>query len=61
MIQIRAHVYRDRVGFLICGRDAIGRSVRIFTETRVSAEHIRDKVKRGEQTELADFSYGAET
>lgn len=60
MMQIRHAVYRDRQGFLICGKDSISRDIRIFTETRASAERIRTKVKAGEQIVLADFQIPTE-
>lgn len=57
-LQIRKTVYRGRKGFLICGRAKVNPGVfgtQIFTETRVIAERIRDKVNRGERTTLEDF------
>ena len=54
-LQIRRKTYRGDDGFLICGRDGLGRSVSVFTLTRTSAERIRDKVRAGEQIEGADF------
>lgn len=56
MIQIRKSTYRSKPGFTISGLSPKGHHVKIFTETRSSAEHIRDKVKRGEEIELGDFS-----
>jgi hypothetical protein len=60
-LQIRRQVYRNREGFLICGRSKnhpTSFPIRIFTETRISAEHIRAKINRGEQTTTEDFHYG---
>ena len=54
-VSIRPTTYRNQHGFLICGRDVRGRRVSIFTTTRGSAEHIRDKVKAGQGTTLEDF------
>lgn len=55
-LRIIRHTYRGREGFLIVGRRAPGHFLtRIFTETRTSAEHIKAKVKRGEQVETKDF------
>jgi hypothetical protein len=54
-LQIRPSVYRDREGFSITGRDGVGHRISIFTETRSSAEHIRRKVRAGEETTLSDF------
>ena len=58
-LQIRRRTAKSPVGFLIVGRDSYGRSVKIFTLSRVSAEKIRDKVRAGEIIELADFEEGA--
>lgn len=57
-LSIRKSTYRDRSGFSISGRDARGRSVNIFAETRAAAEHIREKVKAGEDVASADFAVG---
>lgn len=57
-LQIRKHTYRDRDGFLICGKDLKGRSLRIFTETRASAEVIRQKKRAGKEIVLEDFYIG---
>ncbi len=57
-LQIREGDYRDKPGFHITGNDATGRPVRIFTETRASAEHIKAKLQRGEDTTVADFEIG---
>jgi hypothetical protein len=46
----------ERYGFLITGRNAKGNSIRISAKSRAIAEHIRDKVARGEQTTIADFA-----
>lgn len=53
-LQIRRAIYRGQPGFLIIGGPGLY-GVRIFTLTRSSAERIRDKVRRGEQTTLDDF------
>lgn len=55
MLQIRSKVYRGKPGFSIHGTDPRGRSVRIFAESRVAAERIREKVKRGEEVNVEDF------
>ncbi len=54
-LSIRPTSWRGEDGFLICGRDAGGRRVSIFTTTRGSAEHIRDRVKAGHDATVADF------
>ena len=56
-LQIRRTVYRNREGFLICGRCEHSGifGTRIFTLTRPSAERIRDKVKVGQEITTADF------
>jgi hypothetical protein len=54
-IQIRRRSYRGRDGWLICGTDPYMRRVSIFTETRTSAETIRDAVKAGRETTLEMF------
>ncbi len=54
-LSIRPTTWRGEDGFLICGRDAGGRRVSIFTTTRGGAEHIRDRVKAGHDTTVADF------
>jgi len=56
---IRPKVYRDLPGFLIYGRNTRGQSIRIFTTTLASAQHIKAKVTRGEQTTVDDFKVGA--
>lgn len=49
-VQIRAHQYRGKAGFLVMGdRD------RIFTTTRESAEVIRKRLRNGEDTRVEDF------
>jgi len=58
MVQVRRTTYRGTPGYLICGRTPQrpnGWGVSIFTRTKRSAERIRRKVNRGEQTTLADF------
>lgn len=57
MIQIRKHTYRGTDGFLVCGKPpgARIRRVRIFTETRSSAERIKRKVKAGQDIGVEDF------
>lgn len=55
MLQIRESTYRGEDGFLICGRDAYGRRAKVFTTTRASAEHIRRKLKAGEEIGVEDF------
>jgi hypothetical protein len=54
-LSIRRKTYRGEDGFLVYGRDGAGRQVSIFTTTRGSAEHIRERVKAGQQTTLDDF------
>lgn len=54
-VSIRATTHRDQPGFSITGKDAHGRSVRIFTKSRDSAERIKDKIRRGESTKPEDF------
>jgi hypothetical protein len=54
-ISIRVHTYHSVLGFLICGTNARGHHVRIFTKTRTSAEHIRGLVKLGRDVTVADF------
>ncbi len=53
-LSIRPTTWRGEDGFLIYGRDAGGRRVSIFTTTRGSAEHIRERVKAGHDI-AADF------
>jgi len=55
MISIREHTYRGKDGFLICGKNARGTKVSIFTVTRSSAERIKEKVKRFENITVKDF------
>jgi hypothetical protein len=57
-LQIRQGEYRDKPGFHITGKDAKGHPVQIFTETRESAEHIKAKLQRGEDTTVEDFDVG---
>jgi len=54
-VQIRAASYRDKPGFTISGTDTQGRSVKVFSEHRHVAEHIRGKILRGEETMARDF------
>ena len=55
-LQIRTAVYRGQEGFTISGaKPGSTQRVKIFTKTRNSAERIRDKVKAGQEIELADF------
>lgn len=56
-LSVRAGTYRDKPGFGIHGKDTKGRSVRIFTSTRESAERIKAKVARGEAVTSADFAW----
>ena len=56
-LQIRKHVYRNRQGFLICGR---GRhsgifGTQVFTEDRGCAERMRAKLNRGEHLTVQDW------
>jgi hypothetical protein len=55
MISVRRSVYRNKNGFIVTGRDDQGRHISIFAETYEVAQHIADKVRRGEQTTVADF------
>ncbi len=57
-VQVRRTTYRREQGWLICGgASSKGHwGVRIFTLTRTSADRIAAKVRRGEQTTLADFA-----
>lgn len=53
-IRIRPYVYRGEQGFLVSsGRAPFG--ISIFTWSRDSAEHIKAKVKAGQQTNLQDY------
>lgn len=54
-LSIRAVTYRDKPGFSVTGKDPRGRQVRIFTATRASANQIKAKIARGEDTTVADF------
>jgi hypothetical protein len=54
-VSIRPKTWRGEEGFLISGRDTRDRQVSIFTTTRGSAEHIRDRVKAGHDITSADF------
>jgi len=47
MISVRPTVYHDRPGFLVGGRDSIGRLISIFVTTRPAAYRIRQKVREG--------------
>lgn len=57
-LQIRRHVYRDREGWLICGRNQysgiFGTQVFIIG-ARADAERVRAKLNRGEQLTVDDF------
>lgn len=58
VVRIRKHTYRDREGWLIYGRPKNGGGifgVKIFTESRASAELLRAKVKANEETTIMDF------
>jgi hypothetical protein len=55
-VAIRAGTHRDKPGFRVSGKDTMGRSVKIFTESRSSAEHIREKVRMGRGIDSADFA-----
>lgn len=57
-LQIRQSTYRGKEGFTIVGRAPDGKKVRMFALTRAAAEHIREKVKAGEEITQADFRYG---
>jgi len=57
--QIRKTIYRNREGYLICGGGHGMFGCRIFTETRESAERIRDKKRAGEEILLSDFGFRA--
>lgn len=46
-LQIRSSVYQGRDGFLICGKDNLGRNVSIFAETREEAELVKINKKAG--------------
>jgi hypothetical protein len=54
-IRIAPGTYRNRQGFNISGTDLRGRSVRIFTESRASAEHIRERIRDGHAICVEDF------
>lgn len=60
-LRIIPHTYRSRPGFLITGRDTKGRRCRIFAASRPVAEHIRTKVKAGQEITSADFQPPANT
>lgn len=57
--QIRKHVYRHREGFLILNCGSQGWGERIFVESRVVAEHIKEKLMRGENLTMADYEITA--
>lgn len=55
-VSIKPTKYRGEDGFSISGRDTHGRKVKIFATTSGAAEHIVEKIKRGEFTEPGDFA-----
>lgn len=54
-LRITATTYRGEPGFLISGRDNQDRKVSVFCKDKGSAEHIRAKIKAGEEISVADF------
>ena len=54
-LAIRPTKFRGEVGYLVCGRDTKHRRVSIFTATMGSAEHIRQRVKAGQEITYSDF------
>ncbi len=55
-LSIRPGVHRDKAGFHVRGTDANGMPVRIFTASRGSAEHIKQKKIAGQPVDVADFA-----
>lgn len=51
-LTIRPKEYRGEQGFSISGRDARGRSVRIFTPDRAKAEAIKTAIKEGRDSDI---------
>ena len=54
-LQIRPTTYRDTPGFQIVGKDPLGRAVKVFTESRGSADVIKARIAAGEDPRAADF------
>ena len=55
-LSIRPSVYHDKAGFMIVGRDTIGRSVNVFTPTRKVAEHCKAVIISGRYLTVKDFA-----
>lgn len=48
-LSVRPHRYHDQDGFLISGRDAYNRGVKIFSRSRAEAERMRGELKAGQE------------
>lgn len=59
-ICIRPSKHREAQGWLIYGKDTLGRSVRCWCQRRQTAEHIRDRLRLGLELTLADFQGGSD-
>lgn len=46
-LQIRRYCYRGENGFLLSGRDHMGRKVSIFTTVHEKAERMRQNIRAG--------------
>jgi hypothetical protein len=64
---VRNHTYRNESGYLVqaftrwSGDGRWRMSSSIFVKTRDAADHIRDKLKRGEEIEIPDYTYRSPT
>lgn len=53
MLRINPAEYRGERGFLVSGKDTIGRAVSIFCRTERTAKLIRDAVRYGRSDRVA--------
>ena len=59
-VTIRPACYRGRPGYTIVESGGHGWHKRVFAESMRAAEHIKQKMKRNERINLADFAVGRE-
>ena len=46
-VSVRPHTYHRDSGYLISGKDTLGRKVSIFSRSKAEAERMRDDIKAG--------------